>query len=69
MVLHEENQCYGGGIMSSENVMRNWYTPLEISTLKNWLNAAIVVNILLLVIDWLRDDVQGLQLGLVLSQD
>ena len=51
--------------MSSENVMRDWYTPLEISTLKSWLNAAIVVNILLLVIDWLRDDVQGLQLGLI----
>ena len=41
--------------MSGEQVMREWYTPLEVYTLKLWLKPVIVINILLLIFDVLRD--------------
>ncbi len=42
--------------MSGEQAMRDWYTPLEVYTLRLWLKPVIVINICLLVFDILRDD-------------
>jgi len=50
--------------MNRESI-RWWYTPLEVSTLRSWLIAAIVFNSLLLTVDWLRDDILGLNMGLI----
>ena len=38
----------------SETTMRDWYTPIEMRTLKRWLVATVVVNVLLLTLDVLR---------------
>ncbi len=38
----------------SETTMRDWYTPIEMHTLKRWLVATVVVNVLLLTFDVLR---------------
>ena len=47
--------------MSGERAMRDWYAPLEIYTLRSWLRAAFIVNLILLSFDFLRGE------GLVLS--
>ena len=49
--------------MINERTIREWYTPVEIFALRNWLVAATVVNILLLTFDFLRGDDQLLILG------
>ena len=53
--------------MSGERVMRDWYAPLEIYTLHSWLRVALVVNIMLLIFDVLRDDGLDLSLAGILS--
>ena len=40
--------------MSGERTMRDWYAPLEIYTLASWLRVAVVVNICLLLFDYLK---------------
>jgi len=50
--------------MSNERIMRAWYTPAEILTLRKWLVASVIVNILLLTIDVLRGDDKNLALGI-----
>ena len=35
--------------MISESVIRAWYTPAEILALRNWLIAATIVNVMLLI--------------------
>ena len=52
--------------MSGERVMRDWYAPLEIYTLASWLRVAVVVNILLLIFDYLRDDGFGYSIAGIL---
>ncbi|MGB1689751.1 MAG: hypothetical protein ACPHDM_03540, partial [Candidatus Poseidoniaceae archaeon] len=42
--------------MSGERTMRDWYAPLEIYTLSSWLRVAVVVNICLLLFDYLKSD-------------
>ena len=42
--------------MSGERTMRDWYAPLEIYTLSSWLRVTIVVNICLLLFDYLKND-------------
>ena len=49
--------------MSGERTMRDWYAPLEIYTLSAWLRVVVVVNLFLLIFDYLRDD--GLEYSLV----
>ena len=49
--------------MSGERAMRDWYAPLEIYTLASWLRVAVVVNIFLLLFDYLRED--GLEYSLI----
>ena len=41
--------------MSGERTMRDWYAPLEIYTF-SWLRVAVVVNICLLLFDYLKSD-------------
>ena len=50
--------------MISERVIRAWYTPAEVLTLRRWLVVATVVNVLLLTFDYLRGDSKILLLGL-----
>ena len=45
--------------------MRLWYVPIEIITLRRWLVAAFVVNIMLLTVDVLRADSKLLILGVL----
>ena len=40
--------------MISESTVRQWYTPVEVSTLQRWLLVSFVVNIVLLAVDLLR---------------
>lgn len=49
--------------MINEKSMKYWYVPIEIITLKRWLIVAVIINILLLTVDVLRDDVYNLILG------
>ena len=51
--------------MTNANVMRIWYVPVEVLTLKRWLIAAFIINILLLTIDVLREDNNNLILGIL----
>jgi len=51
--------------MTNENVMRIWYVPVEVLTLKRWLITAFIINILLLTIDVLREDNNNLILGIL----
>ena len=50
--------------MISEQVIRAWYIPAEVSALRRWLIVATIVNIILLTFDYLRGDIQILLLGL-----
>jgi ABC-type uncharacterized transport system permease subunit len=43
--------------------MRSWYVPVEIITLRRWIVAAFIVNVLLLTVDYLRADSELLFLG------
>ena len=50
--------------MISEQVIRAWYIPAEVSALRRWLIVATIVNVILLTFDYLRGDIQILLLGL-----
>jgi len=49
--------------MISERVIRAWYTPVEVLTLRTWLVVATIVNVLLLTFDYLRGDEEILLIG------
>ena len=49
--------------MISERVIRAWYTPIEVLTLRTWLVVATIVNVLLLTFDYLRGDEEILLIG------
>jgi len=51
--------------MISERVIRAWYTPAEVITLRSWLVVATLVNIVLLTFDYLRGEEQILLLGII----
>ena len=51
--------------MISEAIVRRWYTPVEVSTLRRWLVVSFVVNLLLLSVDLLRGGTTTVLLGLV----
>ena len=40
--------------MISQETVRRWYTPVEVSTLRRWLLVSVVVNVMLLSVDALR---------------
>ena len=44
--------------MINERIIRAWYTPIEVMTLRTWLVVATIVNIFLLTFDYLRVDEQ-----------
>ena len=49
--------------MISERVIRAWYTPVEVLTLRTWLVVATIVNVMLLTFDYLRGDEEILLIG------
>ena len=49
--------------MSSENAIQDWYAPIEVHVLKRWLVASIIVNVILLTFDILRNDQTNLMYG------
>ena len=49
--------------MISERIIRAWYTPAEVLTLRTWLVVATIVNVLLLTFDYLRGDEEILLIG------
>ena len=49
--------------MISERIIRAWYTPIEVLTLRTWLIVATIVNVLLLTFDYLRGDEEILLIG------
>ena len=49
--------------MTTSVDMRSWYVPVEIITLRRWIVAAFIVNVLLLTVDYLRADSELLVLG------
>ncbi|MDP6899291.1 MAG: sugar ABC transporter permease [Candidatus Thalassarchaeaceae archaeon] len=51
--------------MSKLGLARRWYVPIEVLTLRLWLSISILTNLLLMVIDWLREDTLSLQLALL----
>ncbi len=51
--------------MSGKSVMKQWYTPVEITTLKRWIFASCIVNMLLLTFDFLRDEYDLLLAGIL----
>ena len=51
--------------MTNQQVIRAWYTPIEVTTLRNWLVVATIVNILLLTFDFLRGDDELLLIGFI----
>ena len=40
--------------MINQQLIRAWYTPVEVITLRSWLVVATIVNVLLLTFDFLR---------------
>ena len=44
--VHETDQCNGGHRMISQETVRRWYTPVEVSTLRRWLLVSVVVNVI-----------------------
>ena len=48
-----------------KSLSQEWYTPQEIVTLRLWLAIAVVVNLLLSTIEWIRGDHLALQLSLI----
>ncbi len=65
MDIHEANQCDGGSSVINQQVIRAWYTPVEVVTLQSWLVVATIVNLLLLTFDYLRGDDQLLLIGFI----
>ena len=51
--------------MINERIIRAWYTPIEVMTLRTWLVVATIVNIFLLTFDYLRGDDQLLLIGFI----
>ena len=51
--------------MINQQLIRAWYTPVEVITLRSWLVVATIVNVLLLTFDFLRGDEQLLLIGFV----
>ncbi len=51
--------------MINQQVIRTWYTPVEVVTLQSWLVVATIVNLLLLTFDFLRGDDQLLLIGFI----
>ena len=51
--------------MISESTVRQWYTPVEVSTLQRWLLVSFVVNIVLLAVDLLRGTQSNALLGVL----
>ena len=51
--------------MINQQVIRAWYTPVEVVTLQSWLVVATIVNLLLLTFDFLRGDDQLLLIGFI----
>ena len=51
--------------MINQEVIRAWYTPVEVVTLRSWLVVATIVNCLLLTFDFLRGDSQLLLIGFI----
>jgi len=51
--------------MSEKSLMKQWYTPVEITTLKKWIFASCIVNMLLLTFDFLRDEYDLLLAGIL----
>lgn len=51
--------------MINQEVIRAWYTPVEVVTLRSWLVVATIVNCLLLTFDFLRGDNQLLLIGFI----
>ena len=51
--------------MSDKSLMKQWYTPVEITTLKRWIFASCIVNMLLLTFDFLRDEYDLLLAGIL----
>lgn len=49
--------------MISERIIRAWYTPIEVLTLRTWLVVATIVNVLLLTFDYLHGDEEILLIG------
>jgi len=49
--------------MISKQVIRAWYTPVEVLTLRTWLVVATIVNVMLLTFDYLRGDEEILLIG------
>tara|TARA_B100000886_G_scaffold323769_1_gene267842 strand:+ start:708 stop:1955 length:1248 start_codon:yes stop_codon:yes gene_type:complete len=49
----------------NQQVIRAWYTPVEVVTLQSWLVVATIVNLLLLTFDFLRGDDQLLLIGFI----
>lgn len=52
--------------MTESRLMRDWYVPVEILTLRTWLVVAFIVHLLLLTVEVLRDDSVSLLLGFIL---
>ena len=52
--------------MTESQIMRDWYVPVEVLTLRTWLVVAFIVNLLLLTVEVLRDDSLSLFLGLLI---
>ena len=48
-----------------KSLSQEWYTPQEIVTLRLWLAIAVVVNLFLSTIEWIRGDHLALQLSLI----
>jgi len=51
--------------MITESTVRQWYTPVEVSTLQRWLLVSFVVNIVLLAVDLLRGSQSNAILGVL----
>ena len=51
--------------MITESTVRQWYTPVEVSTLQRWLLVSFVVNIVLLAVDLLRGSQSNAMLGVL----
>ena len=51
--------------MINERIIRAWYTPIEVMTLRTWLVVATIVNVFLLTFDYLRGDDQLLLIGFI----
>ena len=51
--------------MNEANIIKNWYQPIEINSLKKWLIYAIAFNCIIGLIEWIRGNNEGLVLTLI----